>query len=67
MIDWWVDSAVIDRARIPRGWTRAELARAARVDPGTVGDMFRRRRRPVSSTVQAIGAAVGFGLDRSSL
>lgn len=63
MIGWQVDLAAIDRARVLRGWTRAELARRAQVDPGTVSDMFRRRRRPVLGTVQAITAALGLGLE----
>lgn len=63
MIRWQVDLVAIDRARVLRGWTRGELARHARVDPGTVSDMFRRRRRPALGTVQAITAALGLGLE----
>jgi transcriptional regulator with XRE-family HTH domain len=60
---WHVDLAGIDRARLLRGWTRGELARRAHVDAGTVSDMFRRRRRPVLGTVQAICTALGLGLE----
>jgi len=32
--EWRVDVAVVDRARILRGWTRRELGRRARLDEG---------------------------------
>jgi transcriptional regulator with XRE-family HTH domain len=60
---WHVDHVAIDCARGLRGWTRGELARRAGVDAGTVSDMFRRRRRPVLGTVQAISTALRLGLE----
>jgi transcriptional regulator with XRE-family HTH domain len=60
---WWtVNLLVMDQERVLRGWTRGELARQAHVDPGTVSDMFRGRRRPVLSTVQALSTALGLAL-----
>jgi transcriptional regulator with XRE-family HTH domain len=41
-----------------RGWTQRELAHNARVDPGTLSDLLRQRRRPTFGTVQAICASL---------
>jgi DNA-binding Xre family transcriptional regulator len=59
---WSVDVALIERSRTLRGWTRRELARRARVDPGTLSDLLTHRRRPTFGTVQAICAALGLTL-----
>lgn len=60
---WWrVNLLRMDRERVLRGWTRGELARRARVDPGTVSDMFRSRRRPVLGTIQAVSVALDLTL-----
>jgi hypothetical protein len=60
---WWcVNLLVMDRERVLRGWTRGELARRAHVDPGTVSDMFRGRRRPVLGTIQALTVTLGLSL-----
>lgn len=61
-MQWWLNIQVIERARILRGWTKADLARAARVDPGTLSDMTLGRRRPTFGTVQAICVALGLVL-----
>jgi len=61
-IEWSVDTAVIDCARILRGWTRRDLARHAHVDEGTVCDLFAGRRRPTFGTLQAIGQVLGLSL-----
>jgi len=52
----------IERARILRGWTKADLARAAHVDPGTLSDLTTRRRRPTFGTVQALCGALDLSL-----
>jgi transcriptional regulator with XRE-family HTH domain len=61
-VQWHVNTASIERARILRGWSREQLARAAKVDPKTLGDMMASRRRPTLSTVQSIGHALGMEL-----
>ena len=60
---WRLDLASLDRRRVVRGWTRAELARRAHVAPATLSCMFRGRRRPVFGTVQALCTALGCSLD----
>lgn len=61
---WFLDVEVIDRERLLRGWTQRELARQARVNKGTLGDMLARRRRPTLGTVRAICTALDLSLDR---
>jgi len=53
-MQWLVDSAAIDRARILRGMTRRDLAREAQVDEGTLCDRFAGRRRPTFGTLRAV-------------
>jgi transcriptional regulator with XRE-family HTH domain len=53
-LEWSVDVGAIDRARILRGWTRRELAKNARVDEGTLCDLFAGRRRPTFGTLRAM-------------
>jgi transcriptional regulator with XRE-family HTH domain len=53
-LQWAVDVAVIDRARVLRGWTRRALANQAHVDEGTLCDLASGRRRPSFGTLRAI-------------
>ncbi len=53
-LEWSIDVAAIDRARILQGWTRRELAKNARVDEGTLCDLFAGRRRPTFGTLRAM-------------
>ena len=62
-LEWSVDVAAIDRARILRGWTRRNLARHANVDEGTLCDLFARRRRPTFGTLRAICIALEVSLE----
>jgi transcriptional regulator with XRE-family HTH domain len=62
-LGWSVDTAVIDRARILRGWTRRDLARRAHVDEGTLCDLFAGRRRPTFGTLGAICQTLELSLD----
>jgi len=59
---WSVDVVAIDRARILRGWTRRDLGRRARVDEGTVCDLFAGRRRPTFGTLRAVCLALGLAM-----
>jgi transcriptional regulator with XRE-family HTH domain len=59
---WRLDLAALDRQRVVRGWTRAELARRAHVAPATLSCMFRGHRRPVFASVQALCVALGLEL-----
>jgi DNA-binding Xre family transcriptional regulator len=59
---WRLDLASLDRQRVARGWTRAELARRAHVAPATLSCMFRGHRRPAYGTVQALCVALGLEL-----
>jgi transcriptional regulator with XRE-family HTH domain len=62
-LEWSVDAAAIDRARILRGWTRRDLAREAYLDEGTLCDLFAGRRRPTFGTLQSICRAVQLALE----
>ncbi len=53
-LEWSVDVAAIDRARILQGWTRRDLAQHAHVDEGTLCDLFVGRRRPTFGTLRAL-------------
>ena len=57
-LEWSVDVAAIDRARVLRGWTRRDLAQHSDVDEGTLCDLFARRRRPTFGTLRAICIAL---------
>lgn len=57
-----MDIVVIERERILRGWSQRQLARAAHVDAGTLGDLLAGRRRPMLGTVQAICGSLGLSL-----
>lgn len=53
-LEWSVNIAALDQARILRGWTRRDLARQAHVDEGTLCDLFACRRRPTFGTLRAL-------------
>ena len=53
-LEWAVDVAAIDRARILRRWTRRDLARHGHLDEGTLCDLFAGRRRPTFGTLRAV-------------
>jgi transcriptional regulator with XRE-family HTH domain len=53
-----VNVDALDRRRILRAWTQRELATAARVDPGTLGDLLAGRRRPNLGTLRAVCVAL---------
>lgn len=59
---WSVDVEAIDLARILRGWTRRDLGRNARVDEGTLCDLFARRRHPTFGTLTSLCAALGLSI-----
>jgi transcriptional regulator with XRE-family HTH domain len=54
VLDWSVDAAAVDRARVLKGWTRRDLAQRAHVDEGTLCDLFAGRRRPTFGTLRAV-------------
>jgi len=62
-LEWSVDAAAIDRARILRGWTRRDLAQQAHVDEGTLCDLFAGRRRPTFGTLRAICQVIDLSLE----
>lgn len=62
-LEWSVDTAAIDRARILQGWTRRDLAQQAHVDEGTLCDLFAGRRRPTFGTLRAVCQALKLSLD----
>ena len=59
---WTIRTSVIDRERVLHGWTQRALARAARVDPGTVCDALAGRRRPNLATLSVLCPALGLTL-----
>lgn len=61
-LEWSVDAAAIDRARILRGWTRRDLAQHAHVDEGTLCDLFAGRRRSTFGTLRALCQALELSL-----
>lgn len=62
-LDWSIDTAAIDRARILQGWTRRDLAQHAHVDEGTLCDLFAARRRPTFGTLRALCQALNLSLE----
>ncbi len=54
--------AVVERARMLRGWTQRELARNAHVDPGTLSDLLAERRHPTFGTMHAICTSLDLAL-----
>jgi ribosome-binding protein aMBF1 (putative translation factor) len=61
-LGWQVRSEVIERERILRGWTRAQLTEAADIDPKTLRDLLTGRRRPTLGTVSTLSRALGVPL-----
>lgn len=61
-VEWRVRSDVVERERILRGWTRAELTEAAAIDPKTLRDLLNGRRRPTLGTVGTLSRALGMPL-----
>lgn len=59
---WSVNAHVVERQRILRGWTPAQLGRVAHVDPRTVRSLVAGRRRPSLGTVQALCTTLGLQL-----
>ncbi len=57
-ITWRVASARIERERITRGWTREQLASAARIDAKTLRDLLSGRRRPTLGTLREVARAL---------
>lgn len=49
----------LDAFRAARGWTQADMARAAKLTPTTVGDILRARRRTDFPSLIRLGRAVG--------
>jgi transcriptional regulator with XRE-family HTH domain len=62
VVGWEVRSEVVERERILRGWTRAQLTQAAAVDPKTLRDLLTGRRRPTLGTVNTLSRALGMPL-----
>ena len=61
-LGWQVRSEVVERQRILRGWTRAQLTDAADIDPKTPRDLLTGRRRPTLGTVNTLSRALGLPL-----
>lgn len=61
-LGWQVRSEVVERERILRGWTRAQLTQAADIDPKTLRDLLTGRRRPTLGTVSTLSRALGLPL-----
>jgi transcriptional regulator with XRE-family HTH domain len=59
---WRADVQKMDRERILRGFSQQQLARLARVDPGTLSDLLGCRRRPNLGTLSALCQALGMNL-----
>ena len=57
-VRWRVNVDALERARVLRAWSQRDLARAAHVDPGTLGDLLAEKRVPNLGTVRAICAAL---------
>ncbi|MBJ7594671.1 MAG: helix-turn-helix transcriptional regulator [Candidatus Dormibacteraeota bacterium] len=49
---------MVERERILRGWTRAQLTEAAAIDPKTLRDLLNGRRRPTLGTVATLSRAL---------
>ena len=61
-VSWTVQTHVLDRERILRGLSQQQLARVARVDPGTLSDLLGCRRRPNLGTLSSLCQALGMNL-----
>jgi transcriptional regulator with XRE-family HTH domain len=61
-LEWSVNVGLVERQRILRGLSRAELSRVAHVDPKTVGSLIRGQRQPNFGTLQALCMALDLPL-----
>jgi hypothetical protein len=59
---WSMDATVVERERILRGWSHADLARVAHMDPRTERRLVAGRLRPRLGSVQALCTALGVPL-----
>jgi len=57
-VGWQVRADVVERQRILRGWTRAQLTEAADIDPKTLRDLLNGRRQPTLGTVGTLCRAL---------
>lgn len=57
-VGWRVRSDIVERERILRGWTRAQLTAAADIDPKTLRDLLNGRRHPTLGTVSTLSRAL---------
>ncbi len=58
-VGWQVRADIVERERILRGWTRAQLTEAAAIDPKTLRDLLSGRRHPTLGTVGTLCRALG--------
>ena len=56
---WSLNTLLVERQRILYGWSPAQLARIAHMDPRTVRSLVAGRKRPTLGTVQALCATLG--------
>ncbi len=59
---WSVNTLPVERQRILRGWTPAQLARVAHMDTGIVRSLVAGQRRPSLGAVQALCNTLGLQL-----
>jgi transcriptional regulator with XRE-family HTH domain len=57
-VGWQVRADIVERERILRGWTRAQLTEAADIDPKTLRDLLNGRRHPTLGTVGTLCRAL---------
>ncbi|MGH2866044.1 MAG: helix-turn-helix domain-containing protein [Solirubrobacteraceae bacterium] len=57
-VGWRVRAEIVERERILRGWTRAQLTEAADIDPKTLRDLLNGRRHPTLGTVGTLCRAL---------
>jgi DNA-binding Xre family transcriptional regulator len=57
-VGWQVRADVVERHRILRAWTRAQLTEAADIDPKTLRDLLNGRRQPTLGTVDTLCRAL---------
>ena len=62
LVEWRIRPDVVERERILRGWTRAQLTEAAAIDAKTLRDLLSGRRRPTLGTVGTLSRALGLPL-----
>ncbi len=62
VVGWHVRADIVERERILRGWTRAQLTEAADIDPKTLRDLLNGRRHPTLGTVGTLCRALNVPL-----